>query len=601
MQSLRTAAWGGRGRTNFPTMDDRMTMPVGFPDAMLASLMLGQGAWLMSWWKALLFIAPFVLWGKIVSAIFDKHAARFHLNRRRWNAGHIYAGLAALLLGLGVPAMAGIGGIAGFLVGFAIVLVVLGTDIAVYPIIANKDERVPEAHRVNLLDFSQFKERRQAKAEAKKAGRAELVIMQPDKQKLPVPDSDAPEFAVRLAAEKLFLDATAQRASRVDLMQTKEGFAVSHLIDTVRHAAGTLPGAEAMQAIDLWKTAGKLDLAERRKRQMAELKIDREGAVTPVRIVTMGGQAGIRFTMMFDPAAQVRRRADHLGLLDAQLAELRKITEEQQGVVLLTAPPGAGRTTLLYTVIKMHDAYTNNVQTVEIDIQDAIEGVKQNVFDPTKEGAEFDKLVRSILRRDPQVVGVAELDAATAAEIVRADHERTRTYPLLKVDGAMNALKTWMAAVEDSDKAAKCLHGVVAGKLIRKLCDNCRQAYKPAPDMLKKLGLPPDKVGELFRKGGKVLIKNKEEVCPVCHGLGYAGVTGVYEVFAIGEEERQLAASNNLQGLRAELRKKQLPTIQQVALRRAVEGVTSIEEVMRVTAEAPPAKPTPQQEGAKTV
>lgn len=576
---------------NNPALDARMTWLLGLSDSPPLALILGQAMVMVSWWKAVLLLLPFVLWAKIVSTIFDKHAARFHLGRRAWNAAHMYVALVALAAGLAVPLLAGLEGIVGFLVSMGIILVVLTGDILSYPMIANKDERVPEEHRVNLLDFSQFQEKREAKAEAKKAGKAELVIVKPDKQKVPVPNTDAPEFAVRIAAEKIFMDAVENRATQVDVAQVKDGFAVSHLIDTVRHASTPLPTAEGVQVIDFWKAAGNMDLAERRKRLAADIKVERDATVTPVHLVTMGGQAGLRFSMVLDAAGQVRRKADNLGMLDAQLAELRAIVEEQQGVVLLTAPPDAGRTTLLYSVIKMHDAYTNNVQTVEIEIQDAMEGVKQNPFDPAKDGAEFNKLVRSILRRDPQVVGVAELDAETAKEITRADHERTRTYPMMKVDGALNAIQTWMRYVEDSAKAGACLHGVVAGKVVRKLCENCRQAYKPAPDMLKKLGLPPDKVGELYRKGGKVLIKNKEEVCPVCRGIGYAGVTGVYEVYRIGPEERRLISENNLQGLRAELRKKQLPAIQQTALRRAVEGVTSIEEVLRVTTEGQAARP----------
>src|SRR6185369_8361824 len=97
------------------------------------------------------------------------------------------------------------------------------------------------------------------------------------------------------------------------------------------------------------------------------------------------------------------------------------VAEVKGGIVLLAAPATMGRTTTFYAIMKLHDAYTQNVQTVEFDIQDAIEGVKQNKFDPTAEGAEHATLVRSILRRDPDVVGVAEMtDEATAKEICRA-------------------------------------------------------------------------------------------------------------------------------------------------------------------------------------
>lgn len=114
--------------------------------------------------------------------------------------------------------------------------------------------------------------------------------------------------------------------------------------------------------------------------------------------------------------------------------------------------------------------------------------------------------------------------------------------------------------------------------------------------MLKKLGLPGDRVQQLFKKGGQVLIKNKPETCPMCGGVGYFGQEGLLEVFPIGSAERELIKSGNLAALRAEFRKRGHLTIQQAALMKAVEGITSIEEIMRVTAsEAPKQKKQPQQ------
>ncbi|MFT3684197.1 MAG: hypothetical protein QM783_04595 [Phycisphaerales bacterium] len=161
----------------------------------------------------------------------------------------------------------------------------------------------------------------------------------------------------------------------------------------------------------------------------------------------------------------------------------------------------------------------------------------------------------------------------------------------------MEALGGWIKAVGDASLATKHLQGVVAGRLLRKLCVNCRVPYAASPDMLKKLGVPDGKQVQLFKKGGQVLIKNKPEVCPVCAGGGYVGQTGIFEVFTLGDEERALAAENNLVGVRALLKKRQLPSIQQAAIRKAVEGVTSVEEVMRVT--APPTPPAPPAAPAK--
>jgi type II secretory ATPase GspE/PulE/Tfp pilus assembly ATPase PilB-like protein len=118
--------------------------------------------------------------------------------------------------------------------------------------------------------------------------------------------------------------------------------------------------------------------------------------------------------------------------------------------------------------------------------------------------------------------------------------------------------------------------------------------------MLKKLGLPADKVKQLYKKGGQVLIRNKPEICPVCQGIGYKGQTGLFEVFRIGPAERELIKAQNWGGLRGELRKQGLPTLNQAALRRAVEGATSIEEVSRISSSGGSNKPAqPPAEGSQ--
>lgn len=559
------------------------------PGAGLPTLTLAEAFVLVSWWKAILFLGPMVGWAAIITRIYDKHAARFHLNRQRWNILHIASGGVAFLIGFLMP----LPGIVGFLVGFFAMLTVLGIDLLIYPMIANKDERVPAEHKVKI-DFSAFAERKQAKADAKQLGSSELVVRGPDKVAVPPPNRETPEFAMRLAAEQLVIRAMAARAARFELAPSGKdnAYRVVHTVDSLPIPGEVIQGPEAIQTIDFWKGAAKMDLQDRRKRQQADITIEREPDKKKLRLTTLGAQGGLRLLGTFDPDASVRRKKDDLGLLKPQLEELDKIVAEQAGVVLLATPAGQGRTTLLYTTMRGHDAYTSNVQTLEFEIQDALEGVRQNLFDPTKEGADFGTSLRSILRRDPSVVGVAELpDANTAQEAIKGDLERTRIYVSLRADSAIGALMTFVKATGDPEKAGAGIHGAVAGKLIRRLCMNCRVAYQPPADLLKKLGLPPDKVTQLFKKGGQVLIKNKPEVCPVCNGIGYHGTEGIFEVYYIDEGVRSRIAAQDWNGVKTELRKRELPTMQQAALRKAVDGVTSIEEVMRVTAEARPAQP----------
>jgi type II secretory ATPase GspE/PulE/Tfp pilus assembly ATPase PilB-like protein len=111
--------------------------------------------------------------------------------------------------------------------------------------------------------------------------------------------------------------------------------------------------------------------------------------------------------------------------------------------------------------------------------------------------------------------------------------------------------------------------------------------------MLKKLGLPADRVKQLYKKGGQVLIKNKPEVCPLCNGSGFSGQEGIFEVFLFGDEERTAIKAGDLNALKMLLKKRNVPTIQQAAIRKAIDGITSVEEITRVTAEAAPAPAAP--------
>jgi len=549
---------------------------------------------LVSWWKAALILVPVVGWAWLVSTIFDKHAARFFLGPEKWNAIHLGFGLAAV----GAAVLMPLPGIAGFLVGYLVLLALLAADVILFVAVTNKDDRVPEKHHLRL-DFSSLKEARLARSEARQQATVELEIKGPSGVIIRAPQKDSPEYAIRAAAEQIFIKARQARASQVDFAPAGEGtYAASYLIDGVRQAGDPIPAPDALKLIDFWKGCAELDLKDRRRKLGAKIDVSTGAEKTGVKIVTSGSQSGMRLTMIFNPAESVRREVKDLGLLDSQLESVRAMGKQEGGIVLVAAPSDHGRTTTVYSLLRLHDAYTQNVQTIELEIEDRLEGARQLQYEPKEDGPDYATTVRSVLRRDPDIVGVMELpDVETAKEIAKADLTRSRVYIAVKGEGALAAAQLWVKAVGDAGAASKGLTGIIAQKLVRKLCENCRVPYQPPPEILKKLGLPADKVKQLHKKGGQVLIRNKPEVCPACQGLGYVGQIGVFEVYEIDDEMRSALAKQDWSGLRNAMRKTQRPTIQQAALRRAVEGVTSIEEVMRITA----APATPPGQGKKKV
>ncbi len=536
---------------------------------------------LISWWKALLLLAPFVGWAWMLSSILDKHAQRFFLGQEKWNLIHMVFGLGAAALVLLMP----MGGIAGFAGAFFGVIAILAVDVFLFVTVANKDERIPEHARLRL-DLSEMSENRANRREAKKLGSSELVVVGANKMKIMPPEKETTAYAVRVAAEEIVIRGYEAHASQIDLHPLNEStYGVSLLIDGVRQQGEQLPKADAVQIIDFWKSAAGLDVQDRRRKLSGSVTVSGEHMSNQtLKCVSSGSKHGMVLTMIFNPDQAVRRKPEDLGFTGTQLDLLKNWADETQGVVLMAAPGDNGRTTTMYSLLRLHDAYTSNIQTVEYEIEDALEGVKQIRFDPSAENADFATLVRSTLRRDPDVVSVCDLpDMETARNIANADLDRSRVYLSLRGEDAISAIQLYVRAVGDAPLAAKGLKGVVAQKLLRVLCQNCKVSYQPSPEMLKKLGLPADKIKQLNKKGGQVLIRNKPEVCPVCNGVGYQGQIGCFGVFPIEEEEKKMIGAENWNGLRTAMRKRSLPTVQQAALRKAVEGLTSIEEVSRIS------------------
>ena len=548
-----------------------------------------DGYFLVGWWFAILIVPPILGWAWLVSRVFDKHAMRFFLGREKWNMVHMLMGVAAVAAVVLMP----LEGWAALGAGYAAMLLILAADIGIFVFVTNRDdERVPAGSKLKL-DFSKMKEAKSAKAAAKHAATVALQITGANNMTVRAPEADSPEYEIRVAAEQMFINGSRMGAFQMDIAPGQDAYQISYLVDGVRQAGERMPPQVAVKVIDFWKAAAGLDVEDRRRRLSGKAAVKTEAESVEVRVTSMGSKGGMRLTLTVNPAKAVRIKAEDLGLLDNQYEAVRTMTSEEEGVVLLGAPSHGGRSTTLYAMLKLHDAYTSNVQTIEMEPQDALEGIRQIQFEPYKEGAEYAVTVRSVLRRDPDVVGIAELpDEATAREVAQADVERTRIYVSLNVDSALNATQLFVKAVGDAGKAADCLRGVMAQRLARKLCENCRVPYAPPADMLKKLGLPPDKINQLFKKGGQVLIRNKPEICPVCQGIGYKGQTGLFEVFRIGATERAMIKEQNWTGLRAEFRKQKLPDIQEAALRKAVAGVTSIEEISRVASAGKPKSST---------
>jgi len=276
-------------------------------------------------------------------------------------------------------------------------------------------------------------------------------------------------------------------------------------------------------------------------------------------------------------------------LLSQQLEQLRAFEQmhERHGVILIGAPPGHGLSTTAYSFLSRHDAYTSNVKSLEREVLVQLLGVDQVQWDPSNPDIDYATNLQSILRRDPDIVLADEVrDTETARVIVEPGMKGPLIYIQQPLPTVTDQIRDWVKKVGDVKDAVRALRAVTNQRLLRTLCPNCRQAYTPTPEQIKKLNLPAKKVSQLYRASGKVQVKNKIENCKVCGGTGYLGQTAAFEVMIVDDEGRKLLGTGDLKAALAHARRNNMFYIQEAALAKVISGETDLDEVVRVTSPA---------------
>jgi len=250
--------------------------------------------------------------------------------------------------------------------------------------------------------------------------------------------------------------------------------------------------------------------------------------------------------------------------------------------VIVAAPPQHGAPTTLYSLLHEHDPYTSSLATLEDEVQFDLEGVSHNLIEPGQSSAKINEKLGGLLRADPSAFMISRVVDPQAAKLLAQSAPEIRIYVPIPQDGTFSALQLWLKVTGDPKLVAEGLGAVIAQRLVRRLCHTCRVSYTPDPSALKKLNLPATKVGDLFRASGKIMVKDNEVQCPDCHGLGYRGRVGVFEVMIVDDAARKYIAANQLDTLRLHLRKHKMLYLQESALAKVVDGTTDIKEVTRV-------------------
>ncbi|GAB4121669.1 MAG: type II secretion system ATPase GspE [Sideroxydans sp.] len=321
------------------------------------------------------------------------------------------------------------------------------------------------------------------------------------------------------------------------------------------------------------KVMAELDIAEKRLPQDGRIALRLAGRPVDVRVSTLPTAHGERVVLRLLDKEAGRLDLARLGMSSDTLAAFEKLIAQPHGILLVTGPTGSGKTTTLYAALSCVDTRVTNVMTVEDPVEYDLDGISQTQVNPRIE-MDFARALRAILRQDPDVIMIGEIrDLETAQIAVQASLTGHLVLATLHTNDTASSITRLTDMGVEPFLLSSSLIGVLAQRLVRKLCPACKQAYTPDADeraLLARVGAP----AQLFRPQG----------CPACNGSGYRGRTGIYELLVLDDALRTMIhARASDQALREQALGNGMLALRDDALRWVISGDTSLEEVIRVT------------------
>ncbi|MFO0960115.1 MAG: GspE/PulE family protein [Isosphaeraceae bacterium] len=385
-----------------------------------------------------------------------------------------------------------------------------------------------------------------------------------------------------VSAKELIYDAVLRRSTDIHLEPTQEQLSVRYRIDGILHAAEPFDRPTGDAVLNIFKVLAALDISEKRKPQDGSFGAKLEGREIDFRVATSGSKAGEKMVMrILDNAAGVAR-LDEIGMRSKMAGDVKAIVTQPHGLFLCCGPTGSGKSTTLYACLREIDRFQKNIITVEDPIEYHIDNVTQMEIN-TKAGQTFATSLRSILRQDPDVIMIGEIrDAETATISCQAATTGHMVFSTVHSNDTITALFRLLDLGVEPFMLSQALTGILGQRLVRLLCETCKEPYKPKPEFLKKANLPADKVDVFYRKPTEPQ-PQQPQICPTCGGTGYMGRTGIFELLVITDAMRELLRENpSANAIKAEARKNGMIYLQEDGLRQVILGKTSIEELLRV-------------------
>ena len=391
-------------------------------------------------------------------------------------------------------------------------------------------------------------------------------------------DDEAP--IIRLVNSLLFR-AAKERASDIHIEPMERELLVRFRIDGVLHEVIKPPKRYQNSIVSRVKVMGQLNIAEKRLPQDGRIRIKLAGRDIDIRLSTIPCTFGERIVMRLLDKATTILDLPEIGMSTRDMELMDQVIRRSHGIVLVTGPTGSGKTTTLYAALSRINTPDLNILTVEDPVEYQIRGIGQMAINP-KIGLTFAAGLRSFLRQDPDVILVGEIrDRETAEIAIQASLTGHLVFSTVHTNDAASAVTRLVDMGVEPFLVASSLTAVMAQRLVRRLCSECREAYRPTAEELREVGLTPEAVA---RAGNPTIYRAKG--CESCGGNGYRGRTGIYEMLMVDDDIRQLALKNvDSNSMKKAGVAKGMRTLLDDGARKVLAGETTLAEVLSVTQE----------------
>lgn len=376
----------------------------------------------------------------------------------------------------------------------------------------------------------------------------------------------------------LLFQAVKEKASDIHIECFEKEVTVRFRKDGLLHRVASVPKRLQSSVISRVKIMAELDIAEKRKPQDGRIRVKVAGRDVDVRISTVPTSWGESVVMRLLDRSSVLLSLEDLGLEGKKLQTINSLIHRPHGIILVTGPTGSGKTTTLYAALERINSPDKKIITIEDPVEYQIHGINQIQVN-SKVNLSFANGLRSILRQDPDVILVGEIrDRETADIAIHASLTGHLVFSTLHTNDSASAITRLIDMGIEPFLVASSLIAVVAQRLIRFLCRSCKEIYIPLDDELARIGIERNRLpgGRLYRAKG----------CNECLGTGYSGRSGIFEILLIDDEIRGLTLSTtDSSTIKKKAIEAGMTTLRMDGAEKILRGLTSIDEVMRVTEE----------------